>query len=283
LKARKGCLLAGEGPLFLLLFNERIASLVPDVIGGDEDHVNKPPNPQASAGDQLENAQTDMAEVKAIDTEAAEKYGKEKSDEPIFGLRWGRSTLSFSSIHDVSFCGFVDPCNELRSIGRILCRRRCNVNWIAIPAVGCKIRAVSAKQFPSGPWTGFYNYDPKDKHRMDLHLGFANGIMTGDGNDDVGRFLIRGKYDEASGECTFHKTYVGSHTVFYRGFREGKGIWGAWEISLFAHGGFHIWPLGSGTEEEQSKAVEEPKPVDAIAVSEVPAPAAVMRVRLDCL
>ena len=30
--------------------------------------------------------------------------------------------------------------------------------------------------FPSGPWTGFYNYTgPEDRHRMDLHLTFANG------------------------------------------------------------------------------------------------------------
>ena len=33
--------------------------------------------------------------------------------------------------------------------------------------------------FPSGPWTGFYNYTgPEDRHRMDLHLDFMNGRMT---------------------------------------------------------------------------------------------------------
>jgi hypothetical protein len=133
---------------------------------------------------------------------------------------------------------------------------------------------VSAKQFPSGPWTGFYNYEPKDKHRMDLHLNFANGTMSGDGNDDVGRFLIKGNYDETAGECTFHKTYVGSHTVFYRGFREGKGIWGAWEIGLFAHGGFHIWPVGADSGDREAIAVEEAKPVDAVAPVEAPTPVA---------
>ena len=99
---------------------------------------------------------------------------------------------------------------------------------------------------------------------MDLHLEFSNGVMSGDGNHDVGRFLIKGKYDKAGGECTFHKKYVGVHDVSYRGFREGKGIWGVWEIGIFAHGGFHIWPLQSGKGEEEVVAGEE-KQVDAIA------------------
>ena len=42
--------------------------------------------------------------------------------------------------------------------------------------------------------------------------------------------------------------------MFYRGFREGKGIWGTWEITIQYHGGFHIWPLG---EEEGERAYEE--------------------------
>ena len=53
---------------------------------------------------------------------------------------------------------------------------------------------MSEELFPSGPWVGFYNYHPGDRHRMDLNLTFANGTMTGDGNDDVGRFLIKGRY-----------------------------------------------------------------------------------------
>ena len=73
---------------------------------------------------------------------------------------------------------------------------------------------------------------------MDLHLDFAGCCLRGDGNDDVGRFFIRGRYDSASRECHWTKTYPGSHDVFYRGFREGKGIWGTWEIGIVAHGGF---------------------------------------------
>lgn len=104
---------------------------------------------------------------------------------------------------------------------------------------------------------------------MELHLTFANGNMRGDGVDDVGRFLVKGRYDAASHECYWNKTYVGAHDVFYRGFREGKGIWGTWEISLLAHGGFHIWPRQAGKGEARSEAAASEEPVDAIATQEV--------------
>ena len=120
---------------------------------------------------------------------------------------------------------------------------------------------MSDELFPSGPWTGFYNYSPKDKHRMDLGLTFANGKMTGDGNDDVGRFTIRGQYDAQTLECSWTKSYVGAHDVFYRGFREGKGIWGTWEIPPFGRGGFHIWPKLAGEGETEASAKEEAAPV----------------------
>jgi hypothetical protein len=99
---------------------------------------------------------------------------------------------------------------------------------------------------------------------MDLHLAFANGQMTGDGQDDVGRFLIKGRYDTANRECWWTKSYPGSHDVSYRGFREGKGIWGTWEIGLWARGGFHIWPRTAGEGEAKVHSVPEEQPVDAI-------------------
>ena len=121
---------------------------------------------------------------------------------------------------------------------------------------------MSDDLFPSGPWTGFYNYSPKDKHRMDLDLTFTAGKLSGDGNDDVGRFMVHGSYDEQSLECYWTKTYVGRHDVAYRGFREGKGIWGMWEISLFAHGGFHIWPKRVGEGETRAEAIGQEQPVE---------------------
>src|SRR2546430_15694423 len=85
--------------------------------------------------------------------------------------------------------------------------------------------------FPSGPWTGFYNYGSSiRKHRMDLVLIFTDRAISGDGNDDIGRFFVTGRFDETNGECYWTKTYVSAHDVYYRGFREGKGIWGVWEL-----------------------------------------------------
>jgi hypothetical protein len=118
------------------------------------------------------------------------------------------------------------------------------VSWS--PLKGILGDNMSNDLFPSGPWIGFYNHRPGDRHRSDLQLTFINGSMTGDGVDDVGRFLIRGPYDPRNKECYWTKSYVGAHDVFYRGFREGKGIWGTWEITNFAHGGFHIWSRQAG-------------------------------------
>ena len=119
---------------------------------------------------------------------------------------------------------------------------------------------MMSERFPSGPWTGFYSYTPQQKHRMDLDLTFANGNLSGTGNDDVGLFLVKGRYDEAGCECYWTKTYIRAHDVFYRGYREGKGIWGRWEIQAWSHGGFHIWPKceEEGQQESRHEAVSEP-------------------------
>ena len=100
---------------------------------------------------------------------------------------------------------------------------------------------------------------------MELHLTFSNGMLNGDGADDIGSFLIKGRYDPSSGECYWTKSYLGAHDVFYRGFREGKGIWGTWEIKLFNHGGFHIWPRQAGTGAQENERAERPEPVEAVA------------------
>ena len=96
---------------------------------------------------------------------------------------------------------------------------------------------------------------------MDLVLEFKNGNMTGEGADGIGFFVISGNYSEQTGECSWVKQYVGRHAVEYKGFREGKGIWGNWVVG-FGKGGFHIWPLSEGAPlkvEEESDV--EAKPV----------------------
>jgi len=99
---------------------------------------------------------------------------------------------------------------------------------------------------------------------MDLHLTFANGSLSGDGIDDVARFFIKGRYDAGDRECYWTKTYPASHDVFYRGFRDGKGIWGRWEISNQCRGGFHIWPCASTEGEAAAQSARQVEPVDAI-------------------
>jgi len=104
---------------------------------------------------------------------------------------------------------------------------------------------------------------------MDLQLTFSDGVIAGAGNDDVGPFLIKGTYNAQSRECWWSKTYVGSHTVLYRGFREGKGIWGTWDIGILSHGGFHIWPKAEGEGIKNVAAIESAEPVDAVATEKV--------------
>jgi hypothetical protein len=116
-------------------------------------------------------------------------------------------------------------------------------------------------RFPSGPWTGFFLMDHwPGRHQMELHLSFRQGVMTGEGRDRIGPFLIRGKYNLDDGKCHWTKRYIGRHDVAYQGFNEGKGIWGLWEIPPSWKGGFHIWPEGMGdpTQPHMAEAIDEP-------------------------
>jgi len=106
-------------------------------------------------------------------------------------------------------------------------------------------------RFPSGPWVGYFlqRFIP-GRHRMELRLTFRGGSMIGEGRDWVGAFSINGRYSVDDGQCIWTKHYFGKHDVFYRGYNEGQGIWGGWEIPrqwrtlwLRLHNGFHIWPV----------------------------------------
>jgi hypothetical protein len=123
---------------------------------------------------------------------------------------------------------------------------------------------MDGDEFPSGPWIGFYTYsDYKGRHRMDLGLTFAKGTIAGHGTDDIGSFIVRGRYDFSSKECHWVKTYVGKHDVFYKGFREGKWIWGTWEVGT-ATGGFKIWPLSTGEDDADIETTDKEQPVPAV-------------------
>jgi hypothetical protein len=106
----------------------------------------------------------------------------------------------------------------------------------------------SDPRFPSGKWVGFFlDKRMPGRHQMEIVLTFAGGKLTGAGSDRVGSFTFKGKYDLADGKCEWVKQYLKAHSVDYRGFNEGKGIWGTWDfhqLGFHFTGGFHIWPEG---------------------------------------
>ena len=118
--------------------------------------------------------------------------------------------------------------------------------------------------FPSGPWRGFYVYPFDDtRHSMTMHLTFLEGNLSGLGDDPVGPFAIRGRYDAETLEVYWTKTYLGRHSVYYKGYREPARIWGTWELGGMT-GGFKIWPGGGDGSLEQTAAAETEVP-DAVA------------------
>jgi hypothetical protein len=127
--------------------------------------------------------------------------------------------------------------------------------------------AETDPRFPSGPWQGFFLMAHwPGRHTMELHLTFRQGVMTGEGRDMIGPFLIRGKYNTDDGKCHWSKRYVGKHDVAYQGYNEGKGIWGIWEIPPTLRGGFHIWPtaMGDPTFPKLTEAIDEPVQFESV-------------------
>lgn len=82
------------------------------------------------------------------------------------------------------------------------------------------------------------------RYGQDLSLEFRDGMVRGEGLDQLGRFFIRGRCESGSEEIRWTKSYLGAHTVAYRGFFDGRSIWGLWEIPAFGRDGFRIWPEG---------------------------------------
>src|SRR3954464_11572481 len=106
-----------------------------------------------------------------------------------------------------------------------------------------KLPTETDSRFPSGKWVGFF-LDKRlpGRHQMEILLTFAGGRLSGEGRgragklrfrggqDRAGKFSFGGSYDVADGKCAWVKRYVGKHAVRYKGFNEGKGIWGTWEM-----------------------------------------------------
>jgi hypothetical protein len=98
--------------------------------------------------------------------------------------------------------------------------------------------------YPSGRWDGFWVQEMWGRQAMTpFTLRFADGQITGDGRDVVGRFTFSGEYNEATGEVRMVKHYVGKHRVLYVGRPDGEGsIQGTWSTGEHNNGPFLLRP-----------------------------------------
>lgn len=100
----------------------------------------------------------------------------------------------------------------------------------------------------SGRWCGFWT-QPTDSgfHRMELTLRFARGNVSGEGKDEIGPFTIAGRYQLASGQCSWEKRYP-YHTIDYQGVAQTSTIAGRWShrgSPACWSGDFKLWPEGA--------------------------------------
>jgi len=133
-------------------------------------------------------------------------------------------------------------------------------------------RADMDKVFESGTsstWRGFYVHAPGTRrHAMHLDLAFSVGVVAGGGSDDIGRFAIRGGYDQEGVRVWWHKHYVGAHSVWYDGVRDGAAsrvLYGGWSIGTEFSGGFRIW---RGAQAADAGVVETAAEVSAVELLE---------------
>lgn len=99
--------------------------------------------------------------------------------------------------------------------------------------------------YPSGLWEGFWFQEAFGKQQMTAFtLRFANGEISGEGRDLVGRFTFSGAYDIANGDIVMMKQYIGKHRVLYRGKPDGEGcIGGTWNVEDVLTGPFLLKPV----------------------------------------
>lgn len=99
--------------------------------------------------------------------------------------------------------------------------------------------------YPSGRWDGFWVQSVLGRQPMKAFaLRFADGKVSGEGRDVVGRFTFSGIYNETTGAVRLVKQYVGKHMVLYVGHPDGEGsILGTWSIGSHHSGTFLLRPV----------------------------------------
>ena len=86
------------------------------------------------------------------------------------------------------------------------------------------------RHFHSGPWNGVYVYEDGRSvdQWMDLHL--EGDSFEGSGSDtEVGKYLIAGAYNHATGRVSFIKKYP-DHSVAYEGELNEGFMRGNWKV-----------------------------------------------------
>jgi hypothetical protein len=98
--------------------------------------------------------------------------------------------------------------------------------------------------YPSGRWDGFWVQEYFGRQPMTpFSLRFADGVVTGEGRDVIGRFTFAGEYDQTTGAVRLVKQYLGKHRVLYVGHPDGEGsIQGTWSIGEYCRGPFLLRP-----------------------------------------
>jgi len=91
------------------------------------------------------------------------------------------------------------------------------------------------------PWKGWFaqNGQKTDMHFQNFRVEM-NGKIWGSGSDNVGQFQISGNMKPHNQRLTFHKKYMGQHTVVYNGRMEGNHITGKWDIPGNCSGNFNM-------------------------------------------
>ena len=99
--------------------------------------------------------------------------------------------------------------------------------------------------YPSGRWDGFWVQTVYGRQPMrTFTLRFAEGKVSGEGRDVIGRFTFSGIYNETTGAVRLVKQYVGKHAVLYVGQPDGEGsILGTWSIGPYCSGSFLLRPV----------------------------------------
>lgn len=105
-------------------------------------------------------------------------------------------------------------------------------------------------RFRSGSWRGYYEQFG-ERYPQEQTMEFADGLVRGEGQDDIARFRIEGTYhrDGNTLRIGWIKTYEAGHSVLYLGATDGAWIRGRWELSDGYGEGFAFAPASIADDE----------------------------------